>query len=92
MGTDLGWPRGLPQPLQARGLTGIGLQAYVPTLRGQGALAGFLRLSMARVRSDVLATGRATEEQLARTVADLDDPDVFDLYIALCSAWGRRPS
>jgi SAM-dependent methyltransferase len=89
LGTDLVWPRRLPQPLQARGMVDVDARVHVPVLRGRGALAGFLKLSIARAGADVLATRRVSEEDLARTVADLDDPEVFDLYLALCSAWGR---
>ncbi len=91
IGTDTDWPWTFPEPLRARGLTGIGASAHVPATGGGNASSRCWSLTLVQMRPRILELGLATEESLEEALALLADPEVFGFLTATVSCWGRRP-
>jgi SAM-dependent methyltransferase len=87
--TDSGWGRQYPEPLLRRGLVDIGVEVFAPPVRGGGPFARQVHQSLERIRPGVRAAG-IEEARLDRVLAQLRDPDFWDLGFALAIAWGRK--
>lgn len=92
LGTDTHWPRRFPEPLRAAGLTELGFDVTCNVVGGGGPMARFWAGTVERFGADVVAGGRATQEEVESVLRLLDDKDFTDLGFATMAAWGRRPT
>jgi len=83
------WGRGYPDPLVRRGLTDIGVEVITQPVHGGGAYASLLHQSLDRLRPTI--ADRIGEPALDGVLAQLRDPDFWDLSYALVIATGRKP-
>ena len=78
--------------LAAVGLAGVQAEGRCPIVRGGSPLAaGFLRLTIEKLREPILASGTVTGEEFAQAVAALQDPGTTVVAPMTVAAWGRRP-
>jgi 2-polyprenyl-3-methyl-5-hydroxy-6-metoxy-1,4-benzoquinol methylase len=78
--------------LAAVGLADVQAEGRCPIVRGGSPLAaGFLRLTIEKLRESILAGGAVTGEEFAQAVAALQDPDTTVVAPMTVAAWGRRP-
>jgi SAM-dependent methyltransferase len=89
-GADLAYGRQLPRALRDAGLCDVVADAYFPV--AVPASAALERQTIAQIRDRLIASGRATADELARHLASVD-AGVLDLATPpMISAWGRRPA
>jgi SAM-dependent methyltransferase len=81
----------LPKLLQDLGLGQIGIENDVPIVAGGSVLAEIMRLSALALSQAYLATGEASEADLASYQAFATDPTSWAIYHGLVRAWGRKP-
>ena len=68
------------------------LESTCPIVHGGSPLAaGFLRLTIEKLREPVLAAGAVSEDEFAQAVAALQDPGTTVVAPMTVAAWGRRP-
>ena len=84
-GVDPRWARGLPERLEALGLTDVDAEVETQLFRGGSAPAQFWSLTWAQVRERVRATA-----DLDAGRAALEDPALWFYGPAKVIAWGRR--
>ena len=78
--------------LAAVGLAGVQAEGRCPIVRGGSPLAaGFLRLTIEKLREPILASGSVTGEEFAQAVAALQDPGTTVVAPMTVAAWGTRP-
>jgi len=90
LGTDPGWARCLPLPLEAAGLRGCAAHAEAPPIRGGRPLARWLRDTFRLVDDAVVAAGALGRDELDRAAAAYDDPSFVDYTWMTVAAWGTR--
>jgi SAM-dependent methyltransferase len=83
------WGRHYPEPLIRRGLTEIALNVVTVPVHGGDAYARLLHESLDRTRPDLLGLG-LTQDALDAVLAELRDPEFWDLGFALVIARGRK--
>jgi SAM-dependent methyltransferase len=89
---DAEYGRRLPDELSAVGLTGVEAEGRCPVARGgTPPAAGFLRLTLEKLRRPLLEGGLVTEAEFEDALAPLGDPRVTVLMPMTVAAWGRRP-
>jgi SAM-dependent methyltransferase len=91
-GFDRHLGRKLPELLEGAGLAGVQAEGRVRLVRGGTPDTAFFRLTIATLRDLVVASGRATEEDLDRAVQRMDDPHRTILSPLMVACWGRRPA
>lgn len=77
--------------LVARSLTNVRAEGRVAVIGGGSADADWHRLTVRRLRRDLVESGMVTEAQLARVEELMSDPDVTWLSQTMVAAWGQRP-
>lgn len=88
-GADLAYGRRLPRALRDAGLCDVAADAYFPV--ALPACAALEHRTFEHVRDMLIASGRATAEEIDRHLANID-AGALDLALApMISAWGRRP-
>ncbi|HUJ60198.1 MAG TPA: methyltransferase domain-containing protein [Kofleriaceae bacterium] len=87
-GAELAFGRTLPRLLREAGLAEVGADAYFPI--AHPALAPLERATIEHVAPQLIATGRATADDIARHLAAVDAGRLDLATSPLCSAWGRR--
>ncbi|WP_049580143.1 class I SAM-dependent methyltransferase [Streptomyces sp. SBT349] len=90
VGTDTGWARTLPVPLERAGLVGVGLDARIQPVNGGDDEAEWWRLNLEQSREAMVAAGLAADADFAAAYRELASPDFRDLSLAVLTAWGRR--
>lgn len=91
-GGEEGWGRNLYQRLRDQGLVEVGMSGNLEVWRGGSIGAQLDRGSYERMREQAVSAGFATEEEVARVLALLDDPNFAISSPVMLTAWGRRPS
>jgi len=82
--------RELVSELAARGLHDVDADAEIDTIRGATPLADWYGLSMHALRAAVLAARTATNAEIDRQLARLQDPTFRALGFTWIGAWGQR--
>jgi hypothetical protein len=85
---DGGWGWRLPSAMRATGL--VGVAGEVRGLIGDRGFAECLRLTLLRLRDEILATGMPAVE-VDRCLEMLADPGSCVTAAPTVSVWGRRP-
>jgi len=89
---ELEYGRRAMRDLAAVGLAEVQAEGRCPIVRGGSPLAaGFLRLTIEKLREPVLAAGAVSEDEFAQAVAALQDPGTTVVAPMTVAAWGRRP-
>ena len=89
---ELEYGRRAMRDLAAVGLAEVQAEGRCPIVRGGSPLAaGFLRLTLEKLREPVLAAGAVSEDEFAQAVAALQDPGTTVVAPMTVAAWGRRP-
>jgi SAM-dependent methyltransferase len=91
LGTDPGWARTLPRPLEAAGLVDCAALGTAPAVRGGSPVARWLRDTYRLVDHLVLAGGDLNRADLDAAAAAYADPSFVDYTWLTVAAWGRRP-
>jgi SAM-dependent methyltransferase len=91
VGTDHGWVRTLPLPLERAGLVDARSEGFVTPIRGGSPLAALTKASIAMITPSAIEAGVITEAQLAEARAQYDDPDFVDYSNILIAAWAHVP-
>ena len=81
--------RGLPRVLRDQGLTDIAGDAYLPL---SPIVRTLERANLLQLRDEFVEHGIATDDELERYRARLDDPEFIPAGPFVMSAWGRRPA
>jgi SAM-dependent methyltransferase len=89
-GADLSYGRKLPRALRDAGLSDVGCDAYLPI--GLPACAALERTTMEHIRDRLIASGRATADEIEHHLASVDAGALDLATPPLISAWGRRPA
>jgi SAM-dependent methyltransferase len=88
-GGDLAYGRKLPRLLREAGLCNVAADAYFPI--ALPACSPLERKTIEHVRDRLIASGRATADEIDRHLANID-AGILDLTLSpMISAWGRRP-
>lgn len=90
VGSDTGWARTLPVPLERAGLVEVGLDARFQLADGGGEEARWWYMNLERSRSAVVAAGLAEDDDFEAAYRELESPGFHDLSLAVFTAWGRR--
>jgi hypothetical protein len=88
---DTEYGRRLPAELEAAGLSGVEAEGRCPLVRGGSApAAGFLRLTLEKLRRPLLARDVMAEAEFEEAIAALGDPAVTVVMPMTVAAWGWR--
>ncbi|MET0234560.1 MAG: methyltransferase [Kibdelosporangium sp.] len=90
VGTDPGWARTFPVPLEQAGLVECGAEGRILPARGQSPLAGWLKETTKLAEKSAVASGMITQAELDEAYALYDDPDFVDYTWMTVATWGRR--
>ncbi|MFD8967792.1 class I SAM-dependent methyltransferase [Streptomyces sp. NPDC059568] len=90
VGSDTGWARTLPVPLESAGLVDIGLDARIQLVNGGDDEAEWWRLNLEQSRQAIVAAGLADDTDFDAAYRELASPSFHDLSLAVLTAWGRR--
>lgn len=90
LGSDTGWARTLPVPLEKAGLVEVGLDARLPIVNGGDLEARWWRLNLEQSRSTIVAAGLADDVDFDAAYRELESADFHDMSLAVVTAWGRR--
>jgi SAM-dependent methyltransferase len=88
-GADLAYGRRLPRALRDAGLCDVAADAYFPI--ALPACAALERRTIEHVRDRLIASGRATADEIERHLAAVDAGALDVTLSPMISAWGRRP-
>lgn len=89
---DAGYGRRLPEDLESAGLVDVDAEGRCPLARGGSPpAAGFLRLTLEKLRGPLLQRHIVSESDFDAAVSALLDPSVTVLMPMTVAAWGRRP-
>lgn len=91
VGTDSTWPRILPAPLIAAGLTDCAAEAAAPPVHGGTPMATWIRATMQLAHNEVLHASLLNAEELAESYSYYSDPTYIDYTWLTMTAWGRHP-
>jgi hypothetical protein len=83
--------RKLPTELEALGLEDVQAEGRVRVIRGRTPNTAFFRLSLESLRDGLVASGRASAEEIEGMLADIDEPGRTFLSPVLVACHGRRP-
>jgi SAM-dependent methyltransferase len=89
-GADVRWARRLPSTLARHGLTSLGVHV---TPLGPGQSPGenaLIRMRLELQGHHLVESGAVSAEQVAEFIAELDDPNAWDVTTLQFSVWGRR--
>ena len=89
-GADLGYGRKLPRALREAGLCDVAADAYFAV--ALPACARLERKTIEHVRDRLIASGRATADEIDRHLASVDAGALDLATPPMISAWGRRPA
>jgi SAM-dependent methyltransferase len=89
VGSDTGWARTLPVPLEKAGLVDIGLDARIQPVNGGDHEAQWWRLNLEQARPAMVAAGLADDADFESAYRELASPGFHDLSLADFTAWGR---
>jgi 2-polyprenyl-3-methyl-5-hydroxy-6-metoxy-1,4-benzoquinol methylase len=88
LGSDTGWARTLPVPLEKAGLVDIGFDARFQLVKGRDEEARWWRLNLERSRAAIVAAGLAKDTDFDDAYSELASPGFHDLSLAVITAWG----
>ena len=89
-GADLAYGRSLPRRLRAAGLVQVGADAAFPV--SDPACSALETATITLIRDQLLEHGIATEEEIARHLANVSSGRFDLVQPPMISCWGRRPS
>lgn len=91
-GGSFEYGRRLFDDLRAQGLTEVEAEGRMQVIRGDrpAAAAGFVRLSVERIRDHLVAAGVVTEAEVDETMTLLRDSAFATVFMVTVAAWGRR--
>jgi SAM-dependent methyltransferase len=89
-GADLAYGRSLPRRLRAAGLVQVGAVAAFPV--SDPACDQLEKATITLIRDQLLEHGIATEEEIARHLANVSSGTLDLVQPPMISCWGRRPS
>jgi hypothetical protein len=89
-GVDRRYGRRLVGRLRGLRLVEVGAEARITMIQGGSSNAALPRATFGRLRQAMIEAGFITEQEFARDLARLDDPEFLMPSPALWSAWGRR--
>ena len=84
------WGRGLFRRLQACGLTDVGMEGYLAVRTGGSSGARLMAANYQQIRSEAVAAGFVTDDEVSRVLTLLADPTFAFQSTTMFSAWGRR--
>jgi len=90
VGTDTGWARTLPVPLEKAGLVDIGFDARLQLVNGGDDEAEWWRLNLEQSRQAIVAAGLAKDTDFDAAYRELASPQFHDLSLAVLTAWGSK--
>jgi 2-polyprenyl-3-methyl-5-hydroxy-6-metoxy-1,4-benzoquinol methylase len=83
--------RRLVGDLTAAGLEGVEAEGRCAIVRGGSPpAAGFLRLTIEKLRDPLIRDRRVSESEFTEAIAVLEDPDATIMFPLTVAAWGRR--
>jgi SAM-dependent methyltransferase len=89
---DTQYGRRVAVDLADAGLEGVDAEGRCPFVRGGSPpAADFIRLTIAKLREQLLAGRRVSEDELEEVLAALQDPEATFVFPLTVAAWGRRP-
>jgi len=89
---DTQYGRRLVDDLTAAGLKDVEADGRCAIVRGGSPpAAGFLRLTIEKLRAPLIDGQRVREDELDEALAILDDPAASVMFPLTVAAWGRRP-
>jgi hypothetical protein len=91
-GFDRELGRKLPTELEALGLEDVQAEGRVRLIRSGTPDTAFFRLSVESLRDALVASARASNEEIERMLADIDEPGRTFLSPILVACHGRRPA
>jgi hypothetical protein len=91
-GVDRTWGRSLYRHLRALGLVNLGMEGYVVVWEGKSPGARLDGANFAQIQEEAVKAGFITNEEVAQTLALLDDPHFAISAPVLFTAWDRRAS
>lgn len=80
----------LPALLQRNGLRSMAVETDAPLVAGNSAVAQLMKMSAANLRDRYLATGEATEVELAQYHRLLADPQAWAVHYATVRVVGQK--
>ncbi len=89
-GVDFTWGRSLYRRLRAQGLVDVGMEGHLAVWEGESLGARLNAANFEQIREEAVKAGFITNEEVAQTLALLDDPDFAISAPVLFTAWGRR--
>ena len=78
--------------LRALGLIAVGVEARMSTWHSGSPGAALMRLNFEQLREAMISGGYITEEEIARDIAQLEDPHFMAPSPIMWAAWGQRAS
>lgn len=91
IGTDINYGRRYPAALAEYGLTDLGVAVDMPVVAAGTPISAFWRLTLEQSRPLVVATGLVDDHAIDQVLCYLQDPSMWDLSLAMITAWGRSP-
>jgi 2-polyprenyl-3-methyl-5-hydroxy-6-metoxy-1,4-benzoquinol methylase len=89
---DTQYGRRLVEDLESVGLDDVQAEGRCTIVRGGSPpAAGFLRLTVEKLRGPLVREGRVSESEFNEAVAILEDPASHTMFPLTVAAWGRRP-
>ncbi|WP_158073493.1 class I SAM-dependent methyltransferase [Actinophytocola xanthii] len=92
VGTDPGWARRLPRPLEDAGLVDCGAEGYAVSVRGGSPAARWMAATHRLVEEPALARGVVSRADLTAAYTAYADPSYVDYAWMVVGAHGRRPT
>jgi SAM-dependent methyltransferase len=92
MGFDREFGRKLPTELEALGLEDVQAEGRVRLIRSGTSETAFFRLSFEALRDALVASGRASNDEIEAMLAEFDAPGRTFLSPVLVACHGRRPA
>jgi ubiquinone/menaquinone biosynthesis C-methylase UbiE len=89
-GSEFGWGRNLYRHLLDQGLADVGMEGHLTIWRGASVGARLDRANFEQVRTEAVAAGLVTDQEVDAFLALLDDTDLALSSPVMMSAWGRR--
>jgi len=89
-GVDLTWGRSLYRRLRAQGLVDVGMEGHLAVWEDGSLGARLNAANFEQIREEAVKAGFITNEEVAQTLALLDDPDFAISAPVMFTAWGRR--
>jgi SAM-dependent methyltransferase len=90
-GGEPGWGRQLYRRFCELGLADVGMEGRLDAWPGGSVGAHLVRANFEQIRTEAIAAGLVTDEEVTRALALLDAPSFAYGSPVLFGAWGRRP-